>query len=256
MYKAKWGEERLSMRAGPQRGFVANFLSLACSSDINTDFFAFSDQDDIWEKDKLSRAIKWLGAVSPETPALYATRTRLIDDDDNEIGLSALFKKPPSFSNALVQSISGGNTLVFNAAACELVRLAGSDVNIVSHDWWLYLLVTGCGGRVYYDPEPSLRYRQHAENLVGANTGLKANVFRARKLIAGQLRKFSAEHIHAFSRIRSRLTPESAQILSEFTQARDKKLPQRILGFSRSGIYRQTWLGNIGLIAAVLMKKI
>ena len=45
--------------------------------------------------------------MPPELPALYGARTRLIDANNQEIGQSPLFTKPPSFGNALVQNIAG-----------------------------------------------------------------------------------------------------------------------------------------------------
>ena len=103
-YRAKWGTDRLSIRPGPAQGFRANFLSLACDPAIQADYFAFCDQDDLWDADKLAIAIGWLESISNKVPALYCTRTRLIDEDDKPIGFSPLFSKPFSFGNALVQS--------------------------------------------------------------------------------------------------------------------------------------------------------
>ena len=47
---------------------------------------------------------------------------------------------------APLQSLAGGNTMVFNQAARDLMLDAGGHLDIVSHDWWAYLLVTGAGG--------------------------------------------------------------------------------------------------------------
>lgn len=51
---------RLSYSAGPRGGVVANYLSLACRPDIVARYYAFADQDDIWDQDKLERALDWL----------------------------------------------------------------------------------------------------------------------------------------------------------------------------------------------------
>ncbi|EDK72391.1 glycosyl transferase, group 2 family protein [candidate division TM7 genomosp. GTL1] len=59
----------------------------------------------------------------------------------------------------MVQNVAGGNTMVFNNAARRLLIAAGSDVDVVAHDWWVYIVVSACGGRVHYDSRPSLRYR-------------------------------------------------------------------------------------------------
>ena len=163
-FEAKTGQLRISQ--GPRSGFCQNFLSLICDSSIKADYYALSDQDDIWSEDKLLRAVKALSDISCETPALYCSRTRLIDENNNEIGLSPLFKRAPDFRNALVQNIGSGNTMVFNHAARKLILEASSGINPVVHDWFLYMVVSGCGGVMIYDPVPSLRYRQHTANLI------------------------------------------------------------------------------------------
>ena len=50
-------------------------------------------------------------------------------------------------------------------------------------DWLAYLLVSGCGGQVHYDPWPSVRYRQHDENLSGSNVSLRGRWQRMRMLL-------------------------------------------------------------------------
>ena len=64
--------------SGPQKGHTANFLSLACNSDIDADYYAFADQDDIWEAEKLSRAVGMLESLPQDSPSLYCARTRAI----------------------------------------------------------------------------------------------------------------------------------------------------------------------------------
>lgn len=255
-YKHKWPAGRLSIHFGPAEGFVANFLSLTCKACIEADYYAYSDQDDIWEGDKLARAVEFLETIPPSIPALYCSRTRSVDENNNEIGLSPLFSKPPSFANALVQNIGGGNTMVYNNAARALLREAGENIPVVTHDWWAYMVVTGCGGKVFYDSAPTLRYRQHGGNLVGHNANWSARVKRIRMLWQGRFRNWNDTNIAALGNLRDKLTPKSRDILQRFAKARQMSLAPRLFHLKRSGIYRQTLLGNLGLIAAALFGKI
>ena len=255
-YLAKWGLGRVKLQRGPSNGYAANFLSLACKSEIDADYYAYSDQDDIWDADKLERAVAWLASVPTGTPAVYCSRTRLVDAENNEIGLSTLFSRPPSFANALMQNIGGGNTMVFNKATHALLKRAGPDVEVLTHDWWTYLVVTGCGGLVYYDPHPTLRYRQHDGNLVGSNMSLSSRIARIAMLWRGRFRDLNDRHVRALGRLSAHLTGECKHILNEFRYSRNRGLLPRILGLLRSGIYRQTLMGNIGLMVATLFKKI
>ena len=117
-YRTKWGEDRISWVRGPGRGFVANFLTLACTPEIDSAYYAFCDQDDLWDPDKLEVALAWVTSIPPHIPAVYGARTRLIDEDDQAVGLSPLFPHPMSFANAIVQSVAGGNTCLLYTSRC------------------------------------------------------------------------------------------------------------------------------------------
>lgn len=245
----------LSIRRGPSVNSSCNFMSLIYAEDIQADYFAFCDQDDIWHPDKIARALKWHTSVSANEPNLYGGRTHLVDADGVSIGESPLFTHPPCFANALVQSIAGGNTMVINRKARELLcKVQNADV--VSHDWWAYILVTGAGGNVYYDPHPSIDYRQHNANLVGKNTGFKAKWIRARKLMSGAFREWSGQHIFFLNQIYELLPRNNQQIFKHFQQARSTSFIQRIQGAWKSRIFRQTTVDNIGLMLAVLLGQV
>jgi glycosyltransferase involved in cell wall biosynthesis len=255
-YIAKWGADKACIQSGPGKGFVANFLSITCDPRINADFYAYSDQDDIWEANKLERALLWLRTVPSDVPAIYCSRTLLVDCDNQTIGSSPLFRRPPSFVNALMQNIGGGNTMVFNNAARELLKLAGHDLELITHDWWAYLVVMACGGLVHYDSVPTVRYRQHGKNLVGSNADIGARLFRMKMLWDGRFKDLNDQHIRALTRILDRMTPENKRILASFQQVRNSAFIPRLVGIGRLRLYRQTILGNLGLIAATVFNRI
>jgi glycosyltransferase involved in cell wall biosynthesis len=233
------GRGRTEIREGPRRGFVANFLSLAGDPGIRADFYAFADQDDLWHEDRLARGIARLAPLPAARPALAGGRTRLIDEEGAPLGLSPLFRARPSFENALVQSIAGGNTMLFNAAAKHLFE-AVPDVAVVAHDWWAYQLVSGAGGAVVYDPEPLVAYRQHGANLIGGNRGLRARTERLRLLAAGRLTEWTDANLAALERAAPVLTPEARAKVALFGRARRLPLLARVAALRRLGLYRQS----------------
>ena len=255
-HQHQWGADKLSIHFGPAEGFAANFLSLTCNADIQADHYAYSDQDDVWESDKLQRAVEWLQTVPAHVPGLYCSRTRLVDDSNNSIGLSPLFNKQPCFANALMQNIGGGNTMVFNDAARKLLCNAGDKVDVVTHDWWAYLVVTGCGGQVFYDPYPSVRYRQHDSNLVGMNSSWRSRLMRVRMLAQGQFKHWNDRNIAAIQTLTNNLTPKNQEILGLFATGRTQPLLPRLTRLKRSGIKRQSLPSNIALLIAAIFGKI
>jgi glycosyltransferase involved in cell wall biosynthesis len=250
-FRAEMGPERVEIREGPCRGFVANFRGLAGDPAIRADFYAFADQDDLWHPDRLARGVARLGALAPGVPALAGGRTRLIDEDGRPLGLSPAFRAPPSFANALVQSIAGGNTMLFNAAAKRLFE-AAPGLPVVAHDWWAYQLVSGAGGAVIYDPEPMVGYRQHRQNLIGGNRGVRARGARLRRLFAGRLAEWTDLNLAALEAAGPLLTPEARAMVALMRRMRGPGLLARLALLRRLGLYRQTrgdtamlWLASV-----------
>ena len=255
-YRARWGSDRLTILQGPRAGSAANFLSLTCLPDIEADCFAWADQDDVWLPDKLARAVAALAQVDSPAPALYGTRTILTDEQDRAIGLSTRFERAPCFANSLVQNIAGGNTMVFNRAARDLIARAGPQVDIVAHDWWAYQLITACGGTVLYDAEPSVRYRQHGNNQIGTNLDPLARVLRVRLLMGGEFRQWLDKNLAALDSARHLLTPPHRKTLDDFTGWRRAPLLDRIAGLWNSPVHRQTRSGNLALCIAGVLKRL
>ena len=166
---------------GENCGVVASFFRLFELSDPDVDFYALSDQDDVWDEDKLSIACQKLEQMrkskSPKkkkndsqirtftTPLLYCCDAWNTDDALNPLSESmqtAGKELIPDFRNALIENIARGASIVFNQALMSYIRISMPQ-DIYMHDWWLYL-VASCFGEVYYDSAAHYKYRQHAGN--------------------------------------------------------------------------------------------
>lgn len=251
-YRRVWGDHRLQWRDGPRRGFAANFMSLVCDISIRADYFAYADQDDVWFSDKLARAVE---AMAGTGPALYCSRTLLVDADGQVIGLSPGLKRPASFANALTQNIASGNTMVFDNAARSLLVTAGEHVDIPLHDWWTYLLVSGCDGRVEFDSRPSVRYRQHAANLIGQQTGWGSVWHRGLRLWRGHHQDHVQRNLDALAPLTDCLSAANRRAFDYYRASKDPSLRRRLDGLRRSGVYRQSRLGSLGMLLATILNK-
>jgi glycosyltransferase involved in cell wall biosynthesis len=255
-YQRQWGVDKLEIRFGPRQGFCQNFLSISCDPTITGSFFAFCDQDDVWLKHKLTVAVMYLSTKPDLTcPYLYCGRTIYVQENLKIYGYSSNFDFPKTFRNALVQSIAGGNTMVFNSAAKRLLEIWGPQP-VQSHDWWLYLLVTGVGGQVYFDPNPHLLYRQHRNSLVGDNNSIKAKLIRIRLLFQGRFYQWNCKNINALFKNNSHLSNSNYKTLYLFRILRDGSLLDRIRLIRSCGLYRQTQLGTIGLYLAIILNRV
>jgi len=255
-FQNKHGAARVQVRQGPRQGFVANFLSLICDPAITADYYALSDQDDVWDAHKLSRARELLAAAPTDRPVVYCSRTRLIDEQGVELGLSTYYRKAPHFRNALAQSLAGGNTMVLNEQMRQLLTRAGQDVKVAAHDWWVYLLITAVGGTILYDSVPTVSYRMHGRNVIGSNESAMAKVLRARMLWQGRYKGWAEMNVAALERIENLMTDENRKTFDLFRHARKQTLIPRVFGLMRTGIYRQSLLGDLGLLAAAVTGRI
>jgi len=255
-YQAKWPRGKMSIRQGPQKGFSHNFLSLACDLEVRANHYAFCDQDDFWLPEKLKIALQTIYAHQGiGTPFVYCGRTTYVTEQLVPCGISPLFVFPPSFRNALVQSIAGGNTMVFNQSAKSLIEQVG-PLDVVSHDWWIYLLVSGVGGEVFYDPVPQLLYRQHDYALVGGSNSISARIKRIGMTLQGRFQTWNTLNINALKKVDHLLIKNHQDILKMFDILRGAKLKDRFRLIEICGLYRQTRRGTFSLILAAIFKKI
>jgi glycosyltransferase involved in cell wall biosynthesis len=248
--------QRVIMVQGPRKNFWQNFASLVRRDEAKGELFAYSDQDDIWLPEKLRQAVEWFTGGVEEGPALYFSRTELMSVDGSHLGFAPLFRRRPTFCNAIVQNIGGGNTMVFNRLAREALLATPADAELVSHDWWTYQIVTGIGGVSYYDTFPSLKYRQHGGNLIGGNRGVKARAVRLKAFANGRVKSWNMTNIKLLRSVQHLLTPENAATLDFYDRALRSAWPQRLWLLWRSGVYRQNAIETIGLYVGAVFGKL
>ena len=255
-YQKKWGTKKLIIRRGPQKGFSQNFLQIITDKKIQADLYFLSDQDDVWMPHKLSHTIKKISKLDPLKPMLYCARTTYVSSDAKRIlGQSDLFLKPPSFKNAFIQSIAGGNTMAFNEQLKRVLQKYHT-ADVVSHDWWLYICNELVGGKTFYDSESTILYRQHNKSLVGANTGFIAKLKRLRMLINGTYRVYNTKHLNVFNQLNITGIKSNIELIDQFYILRDKSLKERWRMIGRLGIYRQTWDGHLALFLGAILHRL
>ncbi len=227
---------------GPGNGVAANFLSLLCHSELKPEPVALADHDDVWLPDKLARGVEALSGRDGQGPTLYCTGSQVVDAELHQLHRSPARPRPPSFQNALVQTIAGGNTMVLDKAGLALLRAAGPDVDVPFHDWWLYLLVSGAGGTVIYDDRPSLLYRQHQGNARGQNRTLAARYDRLSELLDNRYKHWIDANLSALADCAPLLTEDTLAVFQEFVACRKLSGVAAARLARRLSIYRQSWL--------------
>jgi glycosyltransferase involved in cell wall biosynthesis len=228
---------------GKNLGVVRSFFALLEASSPDAEYIAFCDQDDVWEKDKVSRAI---GIIKKyvDTPAMYCSRVTLVDENLKMLGFSQIPRREPAFGNALVENIATGCTIIINNAARQVI-LTKLPSAILIHDWWIYLVVSAFG-KVIYDEEPRILYRQHSSNMIGERSGLLAKWVKriVRFLKQGRI-PFVTVQAEEFHRIFGDYLPAGKKlILDRFINERSTFMG-RLRYALRGETYRQSKLDDL-----------
>ena len=172
-------------------GFANSFsrlIEIALNNYPNAEYFAFCDQDDVWLPNKLKEAIKKIQNESSEIPITYCSNTQLVDSNLKYIGLALKIGEVKlTKERALIQNFATGCTMVFNKKAAEIYISHLPDI-IKVHDFLMYQLCMFLG-KVIYDENSYIYYRQHGGNQIG-----KPNfTTRMRKRLQGHYKEHTLE---------------------------------------------------------------
>ena len=228
-----------------------NFLYLLRKIKRDYKYYAFCDQDDIWHPDKIISAINILKYRNYD---LYGSRTTIINEKDEIIANSRLFKKKLKFENSLVQNFAGGNTLVLNKKIVkDFLRYNIKDAP--SYDWILYIFATFKKYKIYYDVKPRIFYRQHKKNYIGSNLGIINQCKRFFWTIKGRFKKWNNFNEKIILKFYKHGNAETQKKFHIFQNSRKSRLIYlKLLISKKFPFYRQTFLGDLFLKISLAIK--
>ena len=152
--------------SGVNSGPALSFWNLLTNLDIQADYYAFCDQDDIWDKNKLRVAISTLS--NDKSANLYASNCRIIDEDDGIIKEKRLESEPVININSLfVSGFTQGCSIVFTNSLRSF--LLGKKISCIPMHDLILLLYAMQNGKIIWDSTPRFSYRVHANNVVAKN---------------------------------------------------------------------------------------
>jgi rhamnosyltransferase len=182
------GEKRISILPHGKRfgGAGPNFYRLISEVDFSGfDYVAFADQDDIWLPNKLSRACDQLAESGADA---YSSNVTAFWPDGRQVLVNK--SQPQVRWDFLFEAAAPGCTYVMTIELARelqafIMKNSKKVQKIAMHDWFTYAFARARGYRWVIDSYPGMRYRQHAQNQVGANSGLRAFVYRAGRVLDG-----------------------------------------------------------------------
>ena len=192
---------------GENVGITESYLWLLRHSDSSIEYFAFSDQDDVWLPDKILLTLSAIDGENADTPILCGTLSHLVGPDLQPIGDFSLPKRPVSFYNAMIQNVIPGHTQIINRTMVEHLLRGGSE-GIHVMDWWVYLVCSAIG-KVILLPNYTVQHRVHAGNAVGVSNGFFKSMARRIAYIRDGKGNAIAKQLQALHRSFSTEMPES-----------------------------------------------
>lgn len=153
------------------KGLIDNFEFLL--KNVTSDYFMFSDQDDIWKKDKIEKSINKL---KEESSGLVYTDLEIVDEKLNVIYPSywkykQIYKKIIKYNNfeaLYLNNFVTGCTILAKSKYIKDILPLPRNSKFVLHDYWTALIISA-KDKISYVEESTIQYRQHKNNRVGSS---------------------------------------------------------------------------------------
>ncbi|RNI22453.1 glycosyltransferase family 2 protein [Rufibacter latericius] len=253
-------QKKLKVHTNSQKvGVVRNF-SRAIEA-ATGEYIGLCDQDDVWLPEKLYKSLECIQEMeeqtSKETPCLVFTDLKVVDKhlrllDDSYWHYMGLNPGNHQFHRALVENVATGCTILCNRATRNLA--VPIPKGALMHDVWL-LLTASYLGEVRFLPEPTVLYRQHSQNAVGASRkGFLQNLYIVlEKAMANNLSLLSGEINQAqlfYDHHQNWLTqfPAKLKLLEAFISLKKKGVLERKYQMVKHGFFRSSLKHTISLL--------
>lgn len=210
----KYKDNNITLIKGENCGFVKSFFSILKQVD-DYDYYAFCDQDDVWEENKIERTVNMLSKLDETKPNLYFSNSDYYDIDLKFVAHGEV-NKIYNFKNSLVECVSQGMTMCINKTARDML-VENIPQNCISHDCWIYMLCAGLGNMVY-DKESLVKYRRHTTSVTAEGKNfIQLQVWRIKKFIFNDSLKLIRKQLIEFGEIYSdKLNEEDKKLIKLF----------------------------------------
>lgn len=227
-------------------------MKLASEKYNDYDYYAFSDQDDVWLPEKMSEAARSLDTLN-NSIKLYYCSPKLVDQDLNPLKSTPIHAKSTLEESIILQPCIGCS-MVFSKGLLNKASIIDPE-KVDIHDTWTYRVCLALGGEIACDPTPHILYRQHGTNAIGGRQGYKRKwerrikkFFNSERFRSGQTRLI----LHTYG---SEVPKRERKVLSDLSNYHNslKKKLKIIFNKDYSTNYR---MHNLMFRMAILFGKI
>ena len=233
----------LNITYGTNLGVNFSMTELLKNADNDFDYFAFCDQDDVWDTGKILAAVLALDGLPEEDPLLWGCMEMLTDESLCAISLMPVPKYLGNFYNAIIQNKLAGHTQVFNRALRNILLKVPPE-KMYLYDWVTYILASAFG-KVLFDTNCLGLYRQHGKNVVGYELNAIAQIPRRfKRLTNGAFKQISTQMQYVYELFEDDLNTQYKNELNIFLKSR-RNFIKRILYICNTKIKRNTRFESI-----------
>lgn len=129
----------ITLKSGTNIGFIKSFFALLELADA--DYYAYSDQDDVWMENKIELAVNALNNADNSKPNMVFGNSDYYNETMNFIGKGEQHKIF-SFKNSLYECVAQGMTMTINQVAKKMI-IENIPEKCLFHDWWTYMICSG-----------------------------------------------------------------------------------------------------------------
>ncbi|WP_310599617.1 glycosyltransferase family 2 protein [Desulfobulbus sp.] len=243
------------------KGACGNFSYLLEKSAAN--YIMLCDQDDVWLPDKIAKTLKLMKSIEQkyghDKPILIHTDLRIVDEQLQPIASSLLkyqHLSPRSGSQMhrlLTQNIATGCTMMINRPLIKLATPVSKKA--VMHDWWL-ALIAALFGKIAFLDEPTILYRQHHKNCVGAKQwGLGRIVYHMQNFRVSQKSiLYAMDQAQAIlDRYRDQIPSSMSTMINAYVDLPRMSRMERIKTVFKYRFFRQGVLRTAGFLVCLTM---
>lgn len=242
-------------------GATASFhraAKLAMETLPATDYYAFCDQDDVWQEDKIISGIEQIAEMDSQKPNMYFSNLMMVNNEGVRLGILLDDDLVSTRHETVLAAIcTYGCTCVFNRTALEKFCQLNESLRYIYHDNWLYS-VCGFLGTVIYDSQPHIYYRQTGNNVSGQKKvggGIWIQRLMKLKTIKNDKRIYESIAVGLLECFESELACEDVLFLRQIKNYRSN-LRSRLILLTSKRLRTQKMSKNICILGRILLGKL
>ncbi len=220
--------------------------------DCGSDYILFCDQDDVWDREKVSKTLgrmEQLESIYPNRPILIHSDLSVVDRELRLLHTSYwtyqhIDPSKDAISRLIFHNTVTGCTTMINRTLAEKVRAIPNEA--IMHDWWIAMVASAFGHICTID-EPLILYRQHGKNDTGAKR-YGWNYWLSKVFSAPSLEKYILQANKFLEIYRHELSHEHIEMLEAVSKLGETNWFQRRSTLIKYRIFKNGLIRNIGLM--------